>query len=103
MGNLNIGLAMVAARLATSETEKEQEDRKKRDSRASHPNPGGRTVDSKPSLPGAKMEVVKGKLILVPSIQSSRYHRSWGWTLKREDGPPVRIDAGKVTGSPKPK
>jgi hypothetical protein len=43
MGNLNIGLAMVAARLATSVTEKEREDRKKRESRASYSNRPGTT------------------------------------------------------------
>jgi hypothetical protein len=78
MGNLNIGLAMVAARLATSVTEKEREDRKKRESRASYTEPGRKPVDRKPSLPGTKMEVVNGKLILIPSVESSRYNRSRG-------------------------
>jgi len=103
MGNLNIGLAMVAARLATSETEKEQESRKKRESRASFPEPGRRPVDRKPSLPRAKMEVINGKLVLTPSVESSWYNRSRGWTLIREDGSVVRIDPGKVIRSPKPK
>ena len=103
MGNLNIGLAMVAARLETSKTEKDQEGRKKRESRATHPDPGRRAVDRKPSLPGAKMEVVNGKLVLIPSVESSMYNRSRGGTLTREDGSVVRIDTGKVVRSPKPK
>ena len=103
MGNLNIGLAMVAARLATSETDKEQEGREKRESRTSFPEPGRRPVDRKPSLPGAKMEVVNGKLVLIPSVKSSWYNRSRGWALTREDGSVVRIDMGKVIRSPKPK
>jgi hypothetical protein len=96
MGNLNIGLAMVAARLATSETEKEREGRKKRESRASFPEPGRRPVERKPSLPGAKMEVADGKLILIPSVESSTYIRSRGWTLTREDGSVIRLDKGQV-------
>lgn len=99
MGTLNIGLAMVAARLATSEAEKELEFREKREGRASHSNPGRRPLEGKHSLPGAKLEVVKGKLTLIPSVGSSRYRRSKGWTLMREDGTVLRIDTGKVTGA----
>jgi hypothetical protein len=103
MGNLNFGLAMVAARLATSKTEKEQEDRKKRESKAWHPEPGRGPVGGTPILPGAKMEFVNGKVTLVPSIESSRYNRLKGWTLTREDRTVVRIDTGKVIRSSKPK
>jgi hypothetical protein len=103
MGNLNIGLAMVAARLATSKTEKELEDRKQRESRASYSEPGRKPDYGKPFLPGAKMEVVNGKLILIPSVESTRSDWSRGWTLTREDKPGVRVDTGKVIRSPKPK
>jgi len=103
MGNLNIGMAMVAARLATSETEKEREGREKRESRASFSSSGRRPVDRKPSLPGARMEVANGKLILIPSFESSRYKQSREWTLTREDGPVVRIDTSRVIRPAKPK
>ena len=103
MGNLNIGMAMVAARLATSETEKEREDRGKRESRASFPESGRSPVDRKSSLPGARMEVANGKLILIPSFESSRYKQSRKWPLTREDGSVVRIDTSKVIRSAKPK
>jgi hypothetical protein len=103
MGNLNIGLAMVAARLATSKTEKEQEGLKNRENRATHPGPERRAVDRKPSLSGAKMEVVKGKLVLIPTGESLTDDRSRGWILTREGGSDARIKAGKVVHSPKPK
>jgi hypothetical protein len=102
MGNLNIGLAMVAARLATSETDKEQEDTKKRESRVWHPEPGRGPIGKKTSIPGAKLEVVNGRVTLVPSVESSRYHRSKGWTLTGENRTVVRIDTGKVIRPPKP-
>ena len=100
MGDLDIGMAMVAARIESSRPGKEQGDWEKKESRASFPVPGRRPVDRKPSLHGAKMEVVNGKLILVPSGELPGHTRKKGWTLTREDGSVIRLDTGEVVQPP---
>lgn len=103
MGDLDIGIAMVAARIGSSKPGKEPEHRGKKENRGSFPDPGRRPADKKPSFPGVKMEVVNGNLTLVPSIEPSRNRRSRGWTLMREDGSVVPLDAGEVAKPEKSK
>jgi len=102
MGNLDIGLAMVTARIATSEIrrEQEQETRKKQEKRETVRG-AGRDADGKPSLRGVELEVVKGELVLVPSVEAARNVRTRGWTMTRKDGSVVRIDTGEVLQPPK--
>ncbi len=100
MGELDIGLAMVTARIATSEMEREreQEVRKNRENRMTGIRPEKRAGRRNPFLPGAKLEVVKGELVLVPSAEAEGNIRTRGWTLTREDGNVLRIEAGEVVG-----
>jgi len=102
MGNLDIGLAMVTARIATSEMQREQEQvaRKKQEKKGTVRG-SGRNADGKPSLRGVELEVVKGELVLVPSVEEARNVRTRGWTMTREDGSVVRIDTGEVVPPPK--
>ena len=102
MGELDIGLAMVTARIATAEMqrEKEQETRKKRERRAIAPG-SEKDAGVNPSLRGVKLEVVQGELVLVPSIEEARNVRTRGWTMTRKDGSVVRIDTGEVVQPPK--
>jgi hypothetical protein len=102
MGDLDIGLAMVTARIATSEMqrEQEQETRKKREKGATARG-SGRDRGAKRSLRGAELEVVKGELVLVPTVEAERNVRTRGWTMTRKDGSVVRIDTGEVVRPPK--
>jgi len=100
MGELDIGMAMVAARIASSETEKGVTVRKSRYAIF----PDQKPPDSRnPALSGVKMEVIKGELLLIPSVEPTRGKRASGWTLTREDGSVVLIDPGKIVQSPKRK
>ena len=93
MGDLDIGMAMVAARIASSKMERDGTARKSRD--ASPPDrkpPGGRSS----TLSGMKMEVNKGKLILIPYVRSTRIKWARGGTLTREDGSVVIINTGEI-------
>lgn len=100
MGDLDIGMAMVAARIASSEMEKDGTVRKRGDAGAPDQKPPeGRSS----TLAGMKMEVNKGKLILTPSVGSTRIKRARGWTLPREDGRVVFIDTGEIVQPPKRK
>jgi len=100
MGDLDIGMAMVAARIASSKMERDGTARKSRDASAPDQKPPeGRS----PSLSGMKMEVNKGKLILLPSVESTRIKRASGWTLTRENGSVVLIDTGEIVEPPKRK
>jgi len=96
MGELDIGLAMVSARIASSDMEREQEIQKRRQKglagRGQERNPERR----RPSLPGAKLEVISGQLVLIPSTESPRHERTRGWTMTRKDGSVVRVDTGEV-------
>jgi hypothetical protein len=71
MGDWDIGFAMVAARLATSEIGREQEAPKPKEPgrRASGRNRGRGQENRRRPLSGVKMEVIKGKLALVPSVE----------------------------------
>jgi hypothetical protein len=100
MGDLDIGMAMVAARIASSETGRGGTLRKSRDAIAPDRKPPERRD---PSLSGVKMEVIKGELLLIPSLESTRGRRASGWTLTREDGSVVLIDTGKIVQSQKRK
>lgn len=98
MGDLDIGMAMVAARIASSETEKSGTVRKSRDAlSADQKAPENRN----PTLSGVKMEVIKGELLLIPSVEPTRGRRASEWTLTRKDGSVVLIDPGKIIHSPK--
>lgn len=69
MGDWDIGFAMVAARLATSEIGREQEAPKEPGRRASGQKRGRGQENRRRPLSGVKMEVIKGKLALVPSVE----------------------------------
>ena len=101
MGDLDIGLAMVTARIATSEMrrEKEQETRKKRERRATTPG-SEKDAGENLSLRGVKLEIIQGELVLVPSVEEARNVRTRGWTMTRKDGSVVRIDTGEVVQPP---
>jgi hypothetical protein len=75
MGDLDIGMAMVAARIASSKMERDGTVRKSKDAGARYQKPpDGRSS----TLSGMKMEVNKGKLILIPSVGSTRIKRAGG-------------------------
>ncbi len=69
MGDWDIGFAMVAARLATSEIGREREAPKDPGRRALVQTPGRGQENRRRPLSGVKMEVIKGKLLLVPSSE----------------------------------
>ncbi len=100
MGDLDIGMAMVAARIASSGSGKEQEVRKKEEKKSPHHDPWRRSDRRSPSLPGVKMEVINGELILIPSGELPRSTLAKGWTLTREDGSVIRLDTGEVVQPP---
>jgi hypothetical protein len=100
MGDLDIGMAMVAARIASSEMEKVGTVRKSRDAFSADQKP---PESRNPTLSGVKMEVIKGELLLIPSVEPTRGRRADGWTLTRKDGSVVLIDPGKIVPSPKRK
>jgi hypothetical protein len=100
MGDLDIGMAMVAARIASSETEKGAIMRKSRDALSPDQKP---PESRNPTLSGLKMEVIKGKLLLIPSAEPTRGRRASGWALTRGDGSVVLTDLGKIVQSPKRK
>jgi hypothetical protein len=100
MGDLDIGMAMVAARIASSEMEKVGSVRKGRDAlSAVQKSPESRN----PTLSGVKMEVIKGELLLIPSVKLTRGRRASEWTLTREEGSVILIDPGKIAHSPERK
>jgi len=100
MGDLDIGMAMVAARIASSEMEKGVTVRKSRNALYPDQKP---PRSWNPTLSGVKMEVIKGKLLLIPYVEPTRDKRASGWTLTREDGSVVLIDLGKIVHSAKRK
>jgi hypothetical protein len=95
MGDWNIGLAMVAARLATSETGREQEAPKGRVWHALDHRRGGGQENRRRSLPGVMMEVVKGRLFLIPSVDATEQEKPGGRTPTRNDGSTARIETGE--------
>ena len=100
MGDLDIGMAMVAARIASSEMEKVGTVRKSRDALSADRKPPG---SGNPALSGVKMEVIKGELSLVPSVEPLRGTQPREWTLTRNDGSVVLIDTGRIVQSSKRK
>ncbi|MGA6992820.1 MAG: hypothetical protein WBX50_02885 [Candidatus Deferrimicrobiaceae bacterium] len=100
MGDLDIGMAMVAARIASSKMKRDGTGWKSKDTGSPDQNPA---VGRSPTLSGMKMEVNKGELILIPSVESTRIKQASGWTLAREDGSVVLIDTGEIVKSPKRK
>lgn len=84
MRNFDIGLAMVAARIASSEIEREQAIREKR--------------KKKPS--GATLEVVRGTPSTSSPAESPGVKPSSGWTVTRRNGSVVRIETGGVVRPP---
>jgi len=100
MGDLDIGMAMVAARIESSKMERDETVRKSRDASAPDQKPpeGGSST-----LSGMKMEVNKGELILIPSVRSTRIKWARGRTLPREDGSVVLLDTGEIVQPPKRK
>lgn len=99
MADLDFGMAMVAARIASSEGGKEREPRNKGERK---PIPGARKRSSlgEPSLPGVKMEVINGELFLLPSVGLPRHTLAKGRQLAGKDGSVIRIDMGKVVRPP---
>jgi len=97
MGDLDIGLAMVTARIATSEMqrEQEQETRKNREKGATLRG-SGRDAGSKRSLRGVELEVVKGELVLVPSVIPCRAIGPTGMSF----APDGLAPPGRATGIP---
>ncbi|HSL99423.1 MAG TPA: hypothetical protein VK944_04760 [Candidatus Limnocylindria bacterium] len=75
MGDLDIGMAMVAARIASSKMERDGTVRKRRDASALDQKP---PENRSPTLSGMKMEVNKGELILIPSVESTRIKQARG-------------------------
>jgi hypothetical protein len=102
MGDLDIGLAMVTARIATSEMQRgqEQETRNNR-GKGADVRGSGRDAAARLTLRGVELEVVKGELVLIPSVEEKRNVRTRGWTMTRKDGSVVRIDTGEVVQPPK--
>ena len=96
MGELDIGLAMVSARIASSDMEREQEIEKRRQKGLAGRRQGRNPERRRSSLSGVKLEVISGKLVLIPSAESPRHERTRGWTMTREDGSVVRVDTGEV-------
>ena len=96
MGDLDIGMAMVAARIESSRPGKEREDRNNRETKHPHHDPWRGSDQRKPSLPGMNMEAINGELILIPSGDLPRHRRKKGWKLTREGGSVIRFDTGKV-------
>lgn len=84
MRNFDIGLAMVAARIASSETEREQAIREKR----------------KKKPPGGTLKVLRGEPTPGSSAESPGVKSPNGWTLTRQDGSVVRIGKGEIVHSP---
>lgn len=95
MGDWNIGLAMVTARLASSETGREQEAPKGRGWHAPDHRRGSGQENRRRALPGVKMEVVKGRLFLIPSVDATKGKSPGGRTTTRQDGGVARIDTGE--------
>lgn len=96
MGDLDFGMAMVTARIASSKLGKEQEIRKKGEMKTPFHDPWKKPDRRKPSLRGVTMEVINGELVLLPSVELPKHTRAKGWTLTREDGSVIRIDTGKI-------
>src|SRR4030065_1552894 len=93
MGNLDIGLAMVTARIATSEMRREQEQETlKKQEKGATVRGSVRDAGGKPSLRGVELEVVKGELVLVPSVAAARKVRTRGGAMTRQDGSAGGID-----------
>ncbi len=103
MGELDIGLAMVSARIASSDMERELEIQKRRKKGLAGLGQGRNLERRRPSLSGGKLEVISGKLVLIPSAESPRHERTRGWTMTREDGSVVRVDTGEVVQPPENK
>ncbi len=96
MGTLDIGLAMVVARIASREMEKDQEIRTLRENREkADPPEAGR-----PSLTGAKLEVVRGQVVLIPSAAVGRKGRRERPPRKQGDATVVPILPSRNTRRP---
>ena len=100
MADLDFGMAMVAARIASSEGGKEREPRNKGERKSPLHEPRKRSSLGGPSLPGVKMEVINGELFLLPSAGLPRHTLAKGRQLAGEDGSVIRIDMGKVIRPP---
>ncbi len=96
MGDLDFGMAMVAARIASSELGKDQEFRKNVEKKGPRHDPWKEPDRRNPSLPGVTMEVVNGEVVLLPAAGMPRHTRAKGCTLTRKDGSVIRIDTGQV-------
>lgn len=92
MGNLDIGLAMVAARIASTEMEKEQEIRNLRESREPDRKREDGPDTAKPPLSRAKLEGIKGELVLIPSVGTARKHHGERAPRKQGEGTTRHIE-----------
>src|SRR4030065_1250512 len=95
MGELDIGLAMVSARIASSDMEREQEIEKRRQKGLAGRGQGRNPERRRSSLSGVKLEVISGKLVLIPSAESPRHERTRARTTTREEGSVGRVDTGE--------
>lgn len=100
MADLDFGMAMVAARIASSEWGKDRESRNKEEKREPLHEQWKRSGLGKPALPGVKMEVINGELFLLPSVGLPRHTLAKGRHHKTKGGSVVRIDMGKVVRPP---
>lgn len=101
MGDIDFGLAMVAARIATSEKQKGREglneevrgpaDRRQRRGPDSRKRP----------LSGATFDVIKGNLVLIPTGESRESTSGQRRNVKMERGKVVRIDRSGDPSAPK--
>ena len=100
MADLDFGMAMVAARIASSEGGKDREPRNKGERKGPLPGARKRSSLGEPSLPGVKMEVINGELSLLPSVGLPRHSLAKERQLAGKDGSVIRIDMGKVLRPP---
>lgn len=101
MGEIDFGLAMVAARIANSERPKRRRTLREE---AGGPANHGRTTapaSGKRTLSGATFEVVKGNLVLIPTGEPRETRMVEQRLPRTERGRVVRIDRVKDPSAPK--
>lgn len=100
MADLDFGMAMVAARIASSEAGKERQSRELGERRPPLHDARKGSDPGKPSLPGVKMEAVNGQLFLLPAAGVPRRTRETGWTPERREGKVIRLGTGEGARTP---
>ncbi len=100
MADLDFGMAMVVARIASSKAGKERQSREMGERRPPLHDTRKGSDPGKPSLPGVKMVAVNGELFLLPTAGVPRRARETGWTPERGEGKVIRLGAGEGTRPP---